>query len=92
MRVFKYRLDYGAINIDMPAGATLLTAGVQCSWPWIWALVDEARPPEMRSLFVLPTGALVPTGARYFTTFQVADGRYIFHVFEAGPQEIRGAA
>ena len=66
MRIFKYQLALveqetrAAVEVAMPAGATVLHFDFQRDWPTLWALVDETSALDVRTFEVYPTGGEVP--------------------------------
>lgn len=94
-RIFKYRLDGAAqyrtegfsvgrsFVIMMPAGAEVLSAGMDGAEIAVWAVVDTEAPPVPVSFSVLGTGLDVRDDGRFIGT--VRDGAFVWHVF-AGPQ------
>jgi hypothetical protein len=69
--------------IEIPHGAKILTAQFQGDKLCLWALVDTEEPKELRNILIYGTGhAMKPDNLRYISTYQVAGGRLIFHVFE----------
>lgn len=85
-RIFKYTLSLTGLQfVVMPAGATLLTAQMQHGSPQLWAIVDDDRDDEIRSIAIYGTGQSIPeehSGA-YLGTFQMDDGALVLHVFES---------
>ena len=73
---------------EMPAGAEVLSVGVQQDVIVVWALVQIGHPPAIRRLVAVPTGyrcddADAPTRAQFVGTVQIVDG-LVFHIFDAG--------
>jgi hypothetical protein len=58
-----------------------LVKGARFAWSQIWALVDPTQPSQDRTFTQHGTGHDGVSG-RYVGTYQVLDGRYVFHVFE----------
>lgn len=79
--IHKYPLELAdRQQVQMPAGATLLTAQVQYGQPTLWALVNPANPPECRAIRIVGTGN--PAAGTYIATVQMHDGRVVWHLFE----------
>ena len=84
--VWKFPLDVADTQlVEMPANAHILTVQEQHGMVCLWALVNPAMPPEGRKILIAGTGherqdldALV----NYISTFQLAGGALVFHVFE----------
>jgi hypothetical protein len=72
------------ITIKMPKNAQILHLDVQEQvGPCIWALCHTVASMEERKFFVVGTGHAMPVKAgRHIGSFQLLDGRLIFHVFE----------
>ena len=89
-QIWKFELDSDG-EIQMPAGANILTVQTQNDKPMIWAIVDPQAPMETKKFTVLGTGWFVPpsTGV-YIGTFQLQGGALVFHVFHdmAGQGEV----
>ncbi len=82
--IWKYPLKAVDIQLlEMPEGAEILTVQFQAGNLCLWALVDSEKPKTMRYIRIYGTGIpLEQINLQYITTYQVADGRLIFHVFE----------
>lgn len=84
--VYKYTIpveDY--FSLDLPKGAKILTVQEQHGEPQLWALVNKDKPNEKRNFRLVGTGHPVkesPESLNYISTFQLADGSFIGHVFE----------
>lgn len=79
-------------EVEMPAGARVLTVQTQHGNAQLWAIVDTEAPKETRRFFVIGTGHSLPDaiddgdGAlKHLGTFQLFDGGFIGHVFEEEP-------
>lgn len=84
MKLYKYELPIeDASVLRMHKGAQLLTVQIQYEIPHVWALVDTTKEIEDRTLFVVGTGHTLPEEAGdYVGTFQMFNGKLVFHVFE----------
>lgn len=78
-----------AIDVDMPAGAELVTVAVQHNTICIWALVDPEQPAERRRFKIVGTGhqELEPNDRYIGTvmtqeTVMTQDQTFVWHVFE----------
>ena len=83
--IWKYQLettDYQ--KVEMPKGAEILTVQEQYSKPTLWVLVDdEIEEVEQRVINIYGTGDnMKPTSRKYIGTYQLMEGRLVFHVFE----------
>lgn len=70
-------------EIEMPRGAQLLEVQTQFGLPVLWALVDPEVERETRTFWTYGTGHRAERTRVYVGTFQLAEGRFIGHVFEA---------
>jgi len=88
--VYKYPIWPGSpAVVDIPAGAEIVHVGEQNSQPVLWALVDDAAPPEPREFWVYGTGHPIsqPDQLVHLGTVQVPPNAYllqelVWHVFE----------
>ena len=71
-------------SIEMPIGAKILTVQVQGVAICIWVLCDPSAKKETRHFEVYGTGQeVIDDGtSKYLGTFQVANGEFVFHLFE----------
>ena len=85
--------DFGAptgLEIEMPEGARILSAGFQESTKslWVWALVDTDAPPRKRLIEVAGTGHglsdLVEEAEFIGTVLMPPDGGVVYHLFDLG--------
>lgn len=75
-------------ELEMPGGAIPLSVGVQRNTPMIWAAVDSAtREKERHKFHLRGTGQPLPNlnVSRFIGTFQLWDGRLVYHLFDGGP-------
>lgn len=80
--VHKYPLEYTEQqDIELPAGAALLTVQVQHNTPVLWARVDTTQLTVKRRIHLVGTGHPAPTG-RYLSTIQLHGGTLVLHAFE----------
>lgn len=86
MRIWKWTLaTTDRQTIEMPVGAKILTVQAQGEEAQLWALCpDEHGPKEPRRFEIHGTGNPMPNGdpGAYVGTYQLMEGRLIFHVFE----------
>ena len=81
--IYKWTLTVGMTELQMPAGAKVLTAQMQGDQPQLWALVDPTQPKERRVFVIYGTGNSVPDNpGEYVATFQMDGGALVWHVFE----------
>ncbi|MBQ8969210.1 MAG: hypothetical protein IJ064_05720 [Bacteroidaceae bacterium] len=69
----------------MPKGAKILTVQIQSGQPCIWAAVNPSSfENETRRFRIAGTGHPVEDAIieNYIGTFQMCDGKLVFHVFE----------
>jgi hypothetical protein len=85
-KIYKYPLHYfrDDESIYMPAGAQILSVGVQNDLPMIWALVDPQQPPELRKILTFETGQeIFEEPGVFIGTYILHGGALVYHVFEA---------
>lgn len=88
--VWKYPLLAQDIQtIALPKGAKILTAQAQGTAANLWALVDpDETELEDRRILIVGTGHVrdaLRGFVDYIGTFQLHEGRLVFHVFEHHP-------
>ena len=88
-RIFKYEVKIEPFQaILMPKGATILHAGRQGDFPYLWATVDPEQPMEARAIRVVTTGEVYNEERLwYLGTVQLGgdtpkQGWFVMHVFE----------
>ena len=85
-RIYKYELkpnQQGVWEVDMLAGAQILSVQVQQGVPQMWAVVNPDHEPERRTFVVPGTGQEFPISSdnlKFIATFQM--GLLVWHVFE----------
>ena len=92
-KIFKYPfVTTGSLGISMPRFAKILCVQMQDGNPCIWAMVDPEQKLVMRHFEVFGTGHSIPDipdsfpsiPARvYVGTYQQANGKLVWHLFEA---------
>ena len=85
--IWKFTVDVNDIvKLSMPKGAEILTVQTQHEIPRIWALVDPENEKEKRYFEIFGTGHPIPIDMgierKYINTFQLEEGRLVFHLFE----------
>ena len=82
--IYKWTLTPGGTELEMPAGAQVLTVQMQGGQPQLWAKVDPTQPKVWRAFEIYGTGHPMPDDPRlvYVATFQIGDGALVMHVFE----------
>lgn len=84
-RIYKFPI---AAELDqhvvMPAGARILTVGVQNGDVVLWAECDDDHAWLGRQIIVTMTGGTPPDNAVYVGTFQLDSpgGRFVGHVYD----------
>lgn len=85
-QIWKFEIKPNQDIIEMPKGAKILTVQNQNGNACIWALVDPENEKEKRHFEVFGTGHNIhynaATERKYINTFQLEDGRLVFHLFE----------
>ena len=84
MTICKFKLKMIDVQqLLMPAGAQILTVQMQHGGPCLWALCDPTKPETQRLIAICGTGNPAPgDGCEYISTFQMAEGSLVWHVFE----------
>lgn len=84
--IHKYMLSPTDMQeVRMPKGAKILCVQTQRDVPCIWAEVDVHQPMETRVFTTIGTGHTFPPGVLgYVGTYQIHNGRLVFHVYENG--------
>lgn len=81
--IWKFGLDMGLTELDLPAGAQVIHAGNQDSVPTISALVNpDQKVFRTRRFQIFGTGHLIADAdnLQYIGTY--ISGRFVWHVFE----------
>lgn len=87
MTVWKYTLEIGTTELEIPLGAAVLSVQVQRGEPCLWCLVNPQAQKGRRTFEAFGTGQQVPTGRRHLGSFQLLDGDFVGHVFEVMPDD-----
>lgn len=77
------------VSVELPEGADILTVQLQNGLPHIWALVDDQKEIKMVEIYVFGTGQLVPnhvTLEDYIGTYQMNDGKLVYHLFRTNKE------
>lgn len=82
--IWKYQLEIvGEQSIQLPEGAEILSAQVQCESLCLWALVTPANPIQRRIIEIIGTGhPLDESERKYISTVQADGGDLVRHIFE----------
>jgi hypothetical protein len=82
--IWKYAIPIqGRFEVEMPAGADVLSVQVQHDEPQIWAAVDPGSPRVTYGFYIHGTGHPInPKAGRFIGTFQTNGGRLVWHLFE----------
>jgi len=84
-RIFKYSIPVqNDIEIMMPEECLVISCQMQHGEPWIWAVVDDESPLIPHHFNMVGTGHPADhlEGA-FIDTFQMQEGRLVFHLFHA---------
>ena len=87
--ICKYPLNPNMFELCLPEGSRLLSVQAQNGKPQIWVMVDSdpgALNSEVHDIRIIGTGADAtevadPASWNFLGTFQLNDGRLVFHVF-----------
>jgi hypothetical protein len=86
-KIYKYSIESEKRQtLDCPKESEVLSVQIQNGVPVLWALVD-AGPNDARiakkEIHVYATGETIEeSNLNYIGTFQMREGRLVFHVFE----------
>lgn len=83
--VWEFKLKRNDVqDVEMPAGAKVLTLQVQRQSACIWALVNTEAPVELRTFRTFGTGHVAEgvSSGGYVGTWQQHDGALVWHVFD----------
>lgn len=79
--VFKYPIPISSrFILDLPRGATILTAQDQGGNAQLWAEVEPEAPKVTRYLSIVGTGHEVLGNSKYICTFQQEP--FVWHLYE----------
>lgn len=88
--IHKFPLPIGGVaTVLLPAGATVIHAGIQHGIVCLWAVVDTEKAMVERIFYIFGTGHPAPLLEsrgrdsildRHVGTFQ--DGHFVWHIFE----------
>ena len=85
--IYKYKVKQEeVVDVEMPAGARILTAKALGAHVWVWAIADtEVKEREKRRIAVLKTGQEITANIDlllHIETVQFGGGELVLHVFE----------
>lgn len=85
--IWKFELPLDTVaDVNMPAGATVLSVDLQGDTAVLWANCDPRQGAQARRFANVFTGHEVPNWAgRFIGTVNQRDARLVWHVFEATP-------
>jgi hypothetical protein len=82
--IWKFEVEPECI-IEIPAGAQILSVGVQNNDVFMWVMVDPSAPTSRRKINVYGTGTQLPENPGVFIgTVMLYSGNFVGHVFDAG--------
>ena len=81
--IHKYRLPLSG-EVEMPAGAQVLSVAAEQDEPCLWALVDTSAPLTRRRFAAIGTGrdAGMTKYGTYVGVYRLSGERGVYHVFE----------
>lgn len=71
-------------DLELPAGAVVLSVREQDNRPCMWAKVDTQAKLTTRSFSLVGTGHSVPAESKYLGTAHLDEGHLVVHLFEIG--------
>ena len=82
--IWKFPLEGARLQkVIMPKDAEILSAQLQHDSLYMWARVEISDEHEVREIATYGTGhEMIDAPQRFIDTFQVSNGRLVFHVFE----------
>lgn len=78
--IWKYTLPDGYGTLNVPEGGHARHFAMQGSVPTVWVEVDDSKPPQPRTFFVIGTGHEIKSPAAYVGTCQ--GGPFVWHLYE----------
>lgn len=91
--VWKFQLTVASYQrIEVPVGGEILTVQCQEGSPCLWILVDPKMAKEFVHVMIYGTGHEIPSWyvkANYIGTFQLSEGKLVFHVLATREREGR---
>jgi hypothetical protein len=82
--IYKYPVALEDVaTVSLPSSAKILRFGAQGTQLFLWALVKPSTPNSVRHFRIAGTGH--PLGeweGEFINTFEMMDGRLVFHAFE----------
>jgi hypothetical protein len=85
LEIWKFQLQVVDLQeVDLPAGAKILTVQMQGALPYLWALMSPTAPKIKRAFYIFGTGHTITqelvAALDYVGT--VHFGMFVWHVFE----------
>ena len=84
--IYKYPIEIqDEFRIVMPTDSEPLHVGMQGDRPYLWVLVNPMNECIQHQFYLMGTGHIRKVSqATYVGTFQMAEGRLVFHLFWGG--------
>ena len=80
---YKYELDAGIAELQIPKGAKDFTVAIQHEGIFLWATIDKNVEMETKRFLVLDTGReFLHETTSFIGMVMTPDHNYVFHVFE----------
>ena len=88
--IYKYSFQTtDSLEIEMPSNSEVLTVQIQYGIPTMWALVDTESKIVKKKFRICGTGHKITKEDLerflYVGTYQLSEGRLVFHLFEILP-------
>jgi hypothetical protein len=81
-KLYRYPLSLTG-EVELPRLSRVVSFGYRSGTLCIWAIVDvEKVTTEKHRYIVLPTGAVVPVGAKHLFTTHLEKEQETYHLFE----------
>lgn len=68
--------------VQLPGDAQIMHAAMQHGFPTLWYHCDPDAPKEPRTIRMALTGGEWVQNGRYLGTLLMADGAFVYHLFE----------
>ena len=87
MTIWKYAISTtDRQEVQMPAGAQILSVQTQRGTACLWAIVDETAPTRARLIRIYGPGHMMDERhpGKFIGTYQLNGGSLVFHAFDLG--------
>lgn len=82
--IYKYPFEVSdTIEFEFPGDAEILCIQMQNNTPCLWVRCENTQPSQRYQIHIRGTGHNADGLGKYISTFQMAEGRLVFHAFES---------